>query len=137
MEKPGTQPKNLGIAIIGAGSIVSRCARLAAGHSADADKWSKLAREIEARRRKLMQIQKQISKRGKKQWVGREVDVLLEGASAETDLLLEGRAAMHAPEIDAKVLINDVPDGMDVQPGKFYRCEITEAHDYDVVARLI
>lgn len=94
-------------------------------------------REIEARRRKLMQIQKSISKRRKKLWVGREMDLLLEGVSEETDLLLEGRTMMHAPEIDAKVLVNDVPDGLDVQPGQFYRCEITEAHDYDVVARIL
>ncbi len=101
----------------------------------DASKLS--PREIEARRRKLMQIQKAISKRRKKLWVGREVDLLLEGVSEETELLLEGRTAMHAPEIDAKVLINDVLDGLDVQPGNFYRCEITEAHDYDVVARIL
>jgi tRNA A37 methylthiotransferase MiaB len=53
------------------------------------------------------------------------------------DLLLEGRTVMHAPEIDGKVFVNDVPEGRDAQPGQFYRCEITEAHDYDLVARII
>jgi ribosomal protein S12 methylthiotransferase len=94
------------------------------------------AKEIERRRKRLMQIQKSISKKLKKAWVGKEVDLLLEGTSEETDLLLEGRAAMHAPEIDGKVLVNDFPEGVEPEFGKFYRCQITEAHEYDVVARI-
>jgi len=94
------------------------------------------AKEIERRRKRLMQIQKSISKKRKKAWVGKEVDLLLEGTSEETDLLLEGRAPMHAPEIDGKILVNDFPEGEELEFGKFYRCEITEAHDYDVVARI-
>jgi ribosomal protein S12 methylthiotransferase len=50
---------------------------------------------------------------------------------------LEGRTVMHAPEIDGKVFVNEVPDGLQVEPGQFYRCEITEAHDYDLVARIL
>ncbi len=95
------------------------------------------AREIERRRKHLMQIQQRISKKKKKALVGREFDLLLEGPSEESDLLLEGRTAMHAPEIDGKVLINDAPEDLDPQPGEFYRCQITEAYDYDLVARII
>ena len=95
------------------------------------------ASEIERRRKKLMQIQRQISKRKKKALVGQEFDILLEGSSEETDLLLEGRTAMHAPEIDGKVFVNDIPDELAVVPGQFYRCEITESHDYDLVARIL
>jgi ribosomal protein S12 methylthiotransferase len=94
-------------------------------------------REIERRRKHLMGIQRQISKKRKKALVGREFDLLLEGESEETELLLEGRTPMHAPEIDGKVFVNDVPDGLDPQPGQFYRCQITEAHDYDLVARIL
>jgi ribosomal protein S12 methylthiotransferase len=94
-------------------------------------------REIERRRKRLMQIQRQISRKRKKALVGKEFDLLLEGASEETDLLLEGRTAMHAPEIDGKVFVNDFPDGVEPEFGKFYRCEITEAHDYDLVARIL
>src|SRR5438270_5434689 len=87
------------------------------------------SKEIEARRKRLMQIQKQISRKRKKGLVGRQFDLLLEGPSEESDLLLEGRTAMHAPEIDGKVFVNDVPEDLPVEPGQFYRCEITEAHD--------
>jgi len=94
-------------------------------------------REIERRRKHLMGIQRQISKKKKKALVGREYDLLLEGESEETELLLEGRTPMHAPEIDGKVFVNDFPEELDPQPGQFYRCQITEAHDYDLVARIL
>jgi ribosomal protein S12 methylthiotransferase len=95
------------------------------------------SREIEQRRKHLMQIQRRISKRKKKALVGRELDLLLEGVSEESDLLLEGRTPRHAPEIDGKVFVNDVPEGLQPLPGEFYRCQITEAHDYDLVAKII
>jgi ribosomal protein S12 methylthiotransferase len=94
-------------------------------------------REIERRRKHLMSIQRQISKKKKKALVGREFDLLLEGESEETELLLEGRTPMHAPEIDGKVLVNEFPENVDPKPGQFYRCEITAAHDYDLVAKII
>jgi ribosomal protein S12 methylthiotransferase len=95
------------------------------------------AREIERRRKYVMSIQRQISKKKKKSLVGREYDLLLEGESEETDLLLEGRTPMHAPEIDGKVFVNEYPEDVEPKPGQFYRCQITEAHDYDLVARII
>jgi ribosomal protein S12 methylthiotransferase len=110
------------------------------------------AREIESRRKSLMSAQKKISRAKKKALIGQEFDLLLEGACSETDLLLEGRTSMHAPEIDGKVFINDYPanhdpadhdpsngDGEAVKPqeGEFYRCRITAAHDYDLVAEII
>ena len=94
-------------------------------------------REIESRRKHLMKIQQGISRRKKKLLKGKQFDVLLEGASEETDMLLEGRTAMHAPEIDGKLYISDVPGSLDPVPGEFYRCEITETHDYDLVARIL
>jgi ribosomal protein S12 methylthiotransferase len=95
------------------------------------------AREIEQRRKKLMRIQQQISRKAKKTLVGKQFDLLVEGPSEETDLLWEGRTIMHAPEIDGKVFINDFGDHEQLNRGEFYRCEITETHDYDLVARII
>jgi ribosomal protein S12 methylthiotransferase len=95
------------------------------------------AREIESRRKTLMSIQKKISRAKKKSLVGREFDLLVEGASSESDLLLEGRTAMHAPEIDGKVFVNDYPEGSEPREGEFHRCRITAAHDYDLVAEIV
>src|SRR5579864_1795921 len=94
-------------------------------------------REIERRRKHLMQVQRAISKRKKKSLRGKEFDILLEGPSEESDLLLEARSAMHAPEIDGKLYISDFPDGLAPVPGEFYRGQITETHDYDLIAKIL
>jgi ribosomal protein S12 methylthiotransferase len=94
-------------------------------------------RTIQSRRRKLMKLQQKISTKSKAAWVGREIDLLVEGESEETPLLLEGRTALHAPEIDGKVFINDFGPHETLVPGTFYRALITESHDYDVVARIL
>ena len=94
-------------------------------------------RTIEARKRRLMKLQQSISKRAKQQWVGRELVLLAEGESAETPLLWEGRSEFHAPEIDGKVYINDFGTMESLEPGRFYKAEVTEAHEYDVVARVV
>jgi ribosomal protein S12 methylthiotransferase len=94
-------------------------------------------RTIEARRRKLMRLQQKISRTARSQWIGRELDILVEGEYEETELLWQGRTLDQAPEIDGKVLINDFGPHETLVPGTFYRAEITESHDYDVVARII
>jgi ribosomal protein S12 methylthiotransferase len=94
-------------------------------------------RTIQSRRNKLMKLQQKISTKSKAAWIGREIDLLIEGESEETDLLWQGRSPLHAPEIDGKVLINDFGPHDELVPGTFYRAEITESHDYDVVARIL
>jgi ribosomal protein S12 methylthiotransferase len=94
-------------------------------------------RTIEARKRRLMKLQQGISRQGKQQWVGRELMILAEGESEETPLLWEGRTQFHAPEIDGKVYINDLADLETLEAGRFYNAEITEAHENDVVARVM
>ena len=100
-------------------------------------------RTIESRRKRLMALQQKISAEKQSHWVGREFDLLVEGVSDEHDLLWQGRTMLHAPEIDGKVLINDFGTDSDgtpretLVPGTFYRCQITESHHYDVVARIL
>ena len=84
-----------------------------------------------------MKEQARISRRKNRSLVGSRVRVLLEGKSKESDLLLEGRMESQAPEIDGSVLINDVPDGARPRPGDFVTVEITEAHEYDLIGRVV
>ncbi|MGD0445923.1 MAG: 30S ribosomal protein S12 methylthiotransferase RimO [Edaphobacter sp.] len=102
-----------------------------------ADELKVPTRTIQSRRRKLMKLQQKISTKSKAEWVGRKIDLLVEGESEETELLWQGRTPLHAPEIDGKVLINDFGPHEALVPGAFYRAEITESHDYDVVARIL
>jgi len=95
------------------------------------------ARTMRSRRAKLMREQAKISKRRNKALIGRRFRALLEGVSEETDLLLQARMESQAPEVDGHVLINDAPDEFNAKPGDFLEIEITEAHEYDLVARMI
>ena len=94
-------------------------------------------RTIESRRKRIMKAQQKISRAQKLEWVGREMVILVEGESDETPLLWEGRTEFHAPEIDGKLYINDFGENESLKAGRFYRAEITEAHDYDFVARIV
>ena len=87
------------------------------------------ARVKESRRRKLMALQKRISARRNRARVGERVEVLIEGTHPDSDLLLRGRLATQAPEIDGQVIVNDG----EAEPGSFVTCEVTEAHPYDLV----
>ncbi len=91
------------------------------------------ARVKEARRRKVMALQKAISTRRNRTRVGERMEVLIEGMHPDTDLLLLGRAATQAPEIDGQVIVNDGT----AAPGTFVTVEVTEAHPYDLVGRVI
>ena len=93
-------------------------------------------RTIYNRKRRLLAIQRTISKARNKRLVGQEVSVLVEGPSKETDLLWEGRMPAQAPEIDGVTLINDY-EGAAPRSGEIRRLRITEAHDYDVVGTLL
>jgi ribosomal protein S12 methylthiotransferase len=88
-----------------------------------------------ARRDELMEIQRQVSRAKHEAWVGRELEVLVEGVSDESDLVLEGRWSGQAPEIDGKVYLalgEDAPPA----PGTFVRAKVTQASDYDLAASL-
>ncbi len=99
---------------------------------------NKVPPAVAKRREKiLMKAQAKISKRKNQALVGQRVQVLLEGKSKESDLLLEGRMPSQAPEIDGCVLINDLPEERDIRAGDFVTVEITEAHDYDIIGRVI
>jgi len=65
--------------------------------------------------------------------VGRVLPVLVEGPSPETDLLLCGRTAGMAPDVDTKVLINE-GEGI---AGEIMPVRITEAHTYDLVGSIV
>ncbi len=85
------------------------------------------------RRERLMGLQAGISKGLNREKIGRVVPVLIEGRSPETDLLLEGRTEAMAPDVDNRVLINDGEGRV----GEIMPVLITEAHEYDLVGRII
>jgi ribosomal protein S12 methylthiotransferase len=93
-------------------------------------------RTIANRKRRLMAIQRKISRLNNRKMIGREVAVLVEGPSPDTDLLWQARMTTQAPEIDGTVLINDF-EGVEPAPGQMRLLRITEAHDYDLIGTLL
>ena len=85
------------------------------------------------RQRRLMAVQRKISKRKLKAMVGSELDVLVEGESDESDLLLEGRFWGQAPEVDGKVILANGT----ARSGELRRALVTAASDHDLVADLL
>jgi ribosomal protein S12 methylthiotransferase len=93
-------------------------------------------RTVYNRKRRLMALQRRISRARHRSLVGTETAVLVAGPSTETDLLWEARLPGQAPEIDGVAYINDF-EGDEPRAGQFRRLRITEAHDYDLVGTLL
>lgn len=87
---------------------------------------------IAERLARLMEAQRAVSKKKLKALVGRTVEVLVEGPSAESELLLAGRYFGQAPEIDGATFITQGK----AQVGRILPLKITQAHDYDLAGRI-
>jgi len=87
---------------------------------------------VEDRIQELIKIQADISRKSNKKLVGKKVPVIVEGLNPETDLLLTGRTARMAPDIDGQVLINEG----EATVGEIVPVHITEAHTYDLVGSI-
>ena len=82
---------------------------------------------------RLMKIQAEISLHRQQQYIGKIEEVLVEGLSEETELLLEGRTAFQAPDIDGRVYIN----AGTADQGSLVHARINEAHPYDLIGEIL
>lgn len=87
----------------------------------------------DARREQVMALQRRISAEQQQAFLGLTVEVLVDGVSEETDLLLVGRHAGQAPDIDGVTYINDG----EASPGDLVRVRIDQAGDYDLVGGIV
>ncbi|HBB40324.1 MAG: 30S ribosomal protein S12 methylthiotransferase RimO [Nitrospirae bacterium CG18_big_fil_WC_8_21_14_2_50_70_55] len=89
-----------------------------------------------ARAERLMELQGEVSRARLAARVGTVEAVLVEGESAESDLLLAGRTRWMAPEIDGVVYLTD-SDGEPPVAGEIVAVEITRSHDHDLEGRVV
>jgi ribosomal protein S12 methylthiotransferase len=85
------------------------------------------------RSRNLMALQRRIAREKNRGLVGSELDVLVEGPSEEHELVMKGRHAGQAPEIDGSVYLSNG----EARPGEMRRVRITHASDWDLVGDLL
>ncbi|WP_394708411.1 30S ribosomal protein S12 methylthiotransferase RimO [uncultured Desulfuromusa sp.] len=91
------------------------------------------ARTKKSRLNKLMKAQARVSFSKNRSLVGSTELVLVEGYSDETDLLLKGRSARQAPEIDGQFLITSgVAD-----VGEYVQLKITDSSEYDLIGEMV
>ncbi len=88
----------------------------------------------ESRRDAIMEAQREIHHDNMRGMLGRELEVLVDGASEEHDWVLEGRYYGQAPDIDGSVLLSIDDPELDVRPGKMVRARVSAHADYDLVA---
>ncbi len=81
----------------------------------------------------IMSVQAEISREAKRKMLGKVVQVLIEGFSDQSQLLLKGRTSTMAPDVDEQVLINRGRGEM----GEIVPVRITEAHPYDLVGEIV
>jgi ribosomal protein S12 methylthiotransferase len=92
------------------------------------------ARTKQARRNRLMSLQRRIVSRRQGARLGERVQVLVDGPSAESPLVAQGRLEGQAPEIDPVVYLTDC-DPTAYAPGALVAATVVGARDYDLVAR--
>ncbi len=81
----------------------------------------------------VMEVQQNISREKHKALIGQIFDVVVEGFSEETELLLQGRTSQQAPEIDGVVLINDGQ----AEVGQIVKVRITDSMEYDLIGEIV
>ncbi len=91
------------------------------------------ARTKNSRKRRIMELQQKICRARNQALEGRELEVLVEGAHEETDLVYRGRHWGQAPEVDGQVLIV----GGEVRVNTIQTVRITKGHAYDLVGEVV
>jgi ribosomal protein S12 methylthiotransferase len=91
---------------------------------------------IEERFDRLYETQREIVRELNSAYLGQVIEVLIEGEHEETELLIQGRHAGQAPDIDGKVIINDL-NAESVEVGDLVKVLITEVLDYDLVGKIV
>lgn len=85
------------------------------------------------RYRKLMRSQARLSFRHNRTLIGKIEQVIVEGYSEETELLLKGRSARQAPDIDGQVYIT----AGNANVGDIVNLRITDSSDYDLIGEIV
>lgn len=85
------------------------------------------------RHKKLMRTQARVSFKHNRTLVNSEEEVLVEGYSEETDLLLKGRSSRQAPDVDGLVYITSG----NANVGDIVRLKITDSSDYDLIGEIV
>lgn len=85
------------------------------------------------RYKKIMQLQARLSFKRNRKLIGSIEEVIVEGVSDETELLLKGRSSRQAPDIDGMVYITSGQANI----GDIVRVKMTDSSDHDLIGEIL
>ena len=91
------------------------------------------AQTKKGRLNRLMKAQARVSFEKNRALIGRTETVLVEGYSEETELLLKGRSARQAPDVDGQYLIT----AGQADVGQLVQLKITDSSEYDLIGEIV
>jgi ribosomal protein S12 methylthiotransferase len=91
------------------------------------------AAEKDKRLKRIMMLQKKVSRKRLKALIGKTEKVLIEDFHPETELLLKGRTGFQAPDVDGMTIINEGSAPF----GAFAGVEFIGSTDYDLIGRIV
>ena len=86
----------------------------------------------QSRADEVMALQQTISREKLSQFLGRTIDVMIDGEHPESEFLLSGRHAGQAPDVDGCVILTDGTGST----GEIVKAKVVDASEYDLVASL-
>ena len=81
----------------------------------------------------LINLQAKIAEEKNKALIGKEIEVMIDGISSESEYMLEGRTQGQALEIDGKVLTTDGT----AKAGEIVKVKIEQNFDYDFIGPIL
>jgi ribosomal protein S12 methylthiotransferase len=91
---------------------------------------------IDSRFDELFEVQSEIVESKNQNYIGKTLEVIVEGEHEETELLIKGRHSQQAPDVDGCVIINDLA-GSEVQIGDIVQVNITETLGFDLIGAIV
>ena len=85
------------------------------------------------RHKKIMKVQARVSFKRNRSLIDSLEQVIIEGYSDETDLLLKGRSSRQAPDIDGQVYVT----AGNAIVGDIVMLKITDSSDYDLIGEIV
>ncbi len=91
---------------------------------------------IDLRFDKLFEVQSEIVESKNQNYIGKTLDVIIEGEHEETELLIKGRHSQQAPDVDGCVIVNDLSSS-EVQIGDIVQVRINETLGFDLIGAIV
>lgn len=88
-----------------------------------------------ARQKQLMKLQAAVSRKKHRSMIGTEQTVLVDGPSKESPMVMVGRLASQAPDVDGLVWLSETDES--VRAGQFRRVRMVKATAHDLVGEVI